>query len=284
MRLILTIVAAVLDAFDPPFMQRGLLVGLVLAVPLGLVGTWVVLRALAFFTHAVGVGTFPGVVVGLGVPAVGPFLGALAAAGLITAAVAGVERDERVRGGAVTGLVLSTAMAVGAILLTSAFALSTPVDAVLFGSLLAATVDDVERAAVVAVVALVAVLFLSQRLESATFDRAWSASAGARPILTEALLLGLIAATVVVALPIVGSLLVSGLLVLPAATARLMAGSASTMPLVASALAALEITVGLALARELDAPPGAVICALAGLGFAGALLVERALAARGQPS
>lgn len=273
-----------LDAFDPPFMQRGLLVGLMLAVPLGLVGTWVVLRALAFFTHAVGVGTFPGVVVGLGVPAIGPFLGALAAAGLITAAVVGVERDERVRGGAVTGLVLSTAMAVGAILLTSAFALSTSVDAVLFGSLLAATVEDVERAAAVATVALIAVLFLSQRLESATFDRAWSVSAGARPILTEALLLALIAATVVVALPIVGSLLVSGLLVLPAATARLVSGSASTMPPIASALAALEIAVGLALARALDAPPGAVICALAGLGFGCALLVGRALEARPQRS
>ncbi len=264
-----------LEAFDAPFMQRALLVGLVLAVPLGLVGTWVVLRALAFFTHAVGVGTFPGVVVGLGVPAIGPFVGALGAAGLITTAVVGLERDERARGGAVTGLALSTAMAVGAVLLTSAFGLSTPVDAVLFGSLLATTVEDVERAAAVAAAAVVATVLLSRRLESATFDRAWSLPAGARPAMTDAVLLGLIAATVVVALPVVGSLLVSGLLVLPAATARLMVRNVAAMPLLASAIAACEITVGLALARELDAPPGAVICALAGLTFAGGLALER---------
>ncbi len=238
-----------LESFDPPFMQRALVVGLVLAVPLGLIGTWIVLRALAFFTHAVGVGTFPGVVVGLGVPAIGPFAGALGAAGLITAAVVGFERDERARGGAVTGLALSTAMAAGAVLLTSAFGLSTPVDAVLFGSLLATTVHDVGRAAVVAGLAVVATIFVSRRLESATFDRAWSAPAGARPGLTDAVLLGLIAATVVVALPIVGSLLVSGLLVLPAATARLMARNVAAMPLLASAVAACEITAGLALAR-----------------------------------
>lgn len=264
-----------LEAFDAPFMQRALLVGLVLAVPLGLVGTWVVLRALAFFTHAVGVGTFPGVVIGLGVPAIGPFAGALGAAGLITTAVVGLERDEHARGGAVTGLVLSTAMAVGAVLLTSAFGLSTPVDAVLFGSLLATTVEDIQRAAVVAAVALVATILLARRLESATFDRAWSLPAGARPAATDAVLLALIAATVVVALPVVGSLLVSGLLVLPAATARLMVRNVSAMPAIASVIAACEITAGLAVARELDAPPGAVICALAGLTFACGLALER---------
>src|SRR5215207_7497373 len=107
-------------------MQRALLAGLVLAVPLGLVGTWVMLRSLAFFSHAVGVGTFPGVVVGLGVPAIGPFAGALAAA-----------------------------VAIGAVLLTSGFAISTPVDTVLFGSLLGVSDADVTRAAVVAAGAVV---------------------------------------------------------------------------------------------------------------------------------
>jgi len=265
----------VLDAFDPPFMQRALLAGLVLAVPLGLVGTWVVLRALAFFSHAVGVGTFPGVVVGLGVPAIGPFLGAAAAAGLLTATVVGLERDERVRGGAVTGLALSTAMAVGAVLATSAFAVATPVESVLFGSLLAITGADIARAAVVAVLAAAAVGLGARRLASVTFDRRWAGAAGVRAGAVDLGLLGLVAATAVVALPIVGSLLVSGLLVLPAATARVLCRSVYAMLPTAVAICAAEVVAGLVVARELDAPPGAVTCAVAGVVFAAAVVGDR---------
>lgn len=271
----LTIVSGMLDAFDPPFMQRALIAGLLLAVPLGLIGTWVMLRSLAFFSHAVGVGTFPGVVVGLGVPAIGPVVGALAAAGVLTGAVVGLERDERVRGGAVTGLALSTAMALGAVLLTTTFGLATPVEAILFGSLLAIADADVIRSAVVALVTVVVVGLCAQRLQSATFDRSWSGPAGARPRAVEAVLLGLIAGTVVVALPVVGSLLVSGLLVLPAATARLLITDVFPMLAVSVGLCAAEVVLGLAVARELDAPPGAVICAAAGLLFAAAVLFDR---------
>jgi len=271
----LTIVSGMLDAFDPPFMQRALIAGLLLAVPLGLIGTWVMLRSLAFFSHAVGVGTFPGVVVGLGVPAIGPVVGALAAAGVLTGAVVGLERDERVRGGAVTGLALSTAMALGAVLLTTTFGLATPVEAILFGSLLAIADADVIRSAVVALVTVVVVGLCAQRLQSATFDRSWSGPAGARPRAVEAVLLGLIAGTVVVALPVVGSLLVSGLLVLPAATARLLITDVFPMLAVSVGLCAAEVVLGLAVARELDAPPGAVICAAAGLVFAAAVLFDR---------
>ena len=272
-----------LDVFDPPYMQRALLAGLVLALPLGLVGTWVMLRSLAFFSHAVGVGTFPGVVVGLGVPAIGPFAGALAAAALLAGTVAGLERDERIRGGAVTGLALSTAMALGAVLLTSGFGISTPVDTVLFGSLLAVSDADVTRAAVVALAAVALIGAGAHRLQAATFDRGWAGSAGARPGAVDAVLLAAVAATVVVALPVVGSLLVSGLLVLPAATARLLARGVFSMLALAVAFCAGFVVVGLAVAHELDAPPGAVICATGGVIFTVAVLADRALPQRRSP-
>ena len=76
-----------LEALDTPYLQRALLAGVVLAVPLGLLGSWVVLRELAFFAHAVGVATFPGVVIGLVLPVLGPFAGALLAALGFSAAV-----------------------------------------------------------------------------------------------------------------------------------------------------------------------------------------------------
>src|SRR5881628_1006012 len=52
-----------LDAFDLPFVQRGLWAVLLLAVPGGLLGTWIVLRGMAFYAHATGTAAFPGLVV-----------------------------------------------------------------------------------------------------------------------------------------------------------------------------------------------------------------------------
>src|SRR5919204_2646078 len=85
----------VLHPFAYPFFQRGVLEIALLSAGAGLLGVWVVLRGLAFSSHAVGTAAFPGLVLadGLGFPAP---LGALAAAG---AFVLRVGRLSRGRGG-----------------------------------------------------------------------------------------------------------------------------------------------------------------------------------------
>ena len=268
--------------FDTPYMERALIAGLLVAVPLGILGAWVVILGRAFFAHAVGVATFPGVVVGIGVPALGPFVGSLLAAGLFTLAVTGVERDHRVRGGAVTGLALSGAMALGAVLLVSVFPTSTPIEAVLFGSLLAISDADVLRSLVIAAVGLTGLAVIHARLSAAAFDRPWAAGAGGRPAVAEAALPALLALVVVGALPAVGSLLVSGLVLLPAATARLLVQRLGPL-LALSALIGAAITIaGLVAARALDISPGAAIATCGGLAFAMAATAQAAAAAGGR--
>ncbi len=281
----LTIGVALPAPFDAPYMERALLAGALIAVPLALLGAWVVLQGRAFFAHAVGVATFPGVVVGIGVPALGPFAGSLIAAALFTLAVHGLERDHRVSGGAVTGLALSAAMALGAVLLVSVFSTSTPVEAVLFGSLLAVTDEDVARCLAIAAVTAAGLALLHGRLAAVTFDRTWAAAAGVRAGLTALALPALLALAVVGALPAVGSLLVSGLVVLPAATARLLTVRVRGRMTASAARGRAYTVVGLAAARHLDVPPGAAIATVGGLAFAVAAAgrATRAAAARRAP-
>lgn len=256
-----------LEALDAPYLQRALLAGVVLAVPLGLLGSWVVLRELAFFAHAVGVATFPGVVIGLVLPVLGPFAGALLAALGFSAAVSASEADHRLRGGAVTGLALAGALAAGAVLLTVLGAGAAPVDRLLFGSLLAVSTGDVLLCVIAAAVAIAVLLPMLPRLAASTFDGAWAGPAGARERSTASAVLVLVSLVVVSALPAVGSLLVSALLVVPAATARLMVERLGPMLVWATGLCAAETVAGLLLARSLDLPPGAAIAVVAGLAF-----------------
>jgi len=258
----------VLEALDAPYLQRALLAGLALSVPLGLLGCWIVLRELAFFAHAVGVATFPGVVIGIALPGVGPFVGALIAALGFSAAVSASETDHRLRGGTVTGLALAVALALGAVLLTASGAGAAPVERLLFGSLLAISSGDVLRCLAGAAVTVVALGLLRARLAATTFDAGWAGPAGARERPTAAILLVLVSLVVVCALPAVGSLLVSALLVVPAATARLMVARVGPMLVWSIVLCAAETVAGVALAQSLDLPPGAATALVAGLVFA----------------
>src|SRR5436853_4331108 len=104
-----------LDVFSPPYMQRALLEVALLSVGAGLIGTWIVLRGLAFFSHAVGAAAFPGLVVaeGLGFPVA---LGAFGAALAFAAGVERVSRGTRAAPDAATAVVLAGALALGVIL------------------------------------------------------------------------------------------------------------------------------------------------------------------------
>src|SRR5437867_6336562 len=104
-----------LGPFTYPFVQRALLEVLLLAVAAGLLGSWIVLRGLAFFAHAVGTAAFPGLVLadGLGWP--GP-AGAGLAAGVYTLGVDRVAARRESDRDTLTGLVLVGALALGVVL------------------------------------------------------------------------------------------------------------------------------------------------------------------------
>jgi manganese/iron transport system permease protein len=258
----------------PEFLTRALIEVVLLAVAGGVLGTWIVLRRLAFFTHAAGSATFPGLVVAgpWGVPAQVAALGA----GLLYAG--GLERLVRRRGvapDAATGLLLVAALAGGTILASDAYPAGVGVDRLLFGTLLGLDDADLAFSAAIAVLAVVATAGLGRTWLATGFDPASARSLGVRSGVGDALLLCGLAIAVVAALPAVGALLVGTLLVVPAATARLLTSDVRRMQLVAVALAIAEGVGGLLVAYEWDLPPGPAIALLGGAVFALAAAVRR---------
>ena len=151
-----------LDPFTLPFVQRGIVEVAVLALAAGLIGTWIVLRGLAFFSHAVGTAAFPGLVLadGLGFSA---HLGAAGTAALVAAGVGWLARHERDRYDSLTALVLVAALALGVILASDVFHSGASVETLLFGSLLAIDGGDIAWAAGAGVVVVAATLAVGPR-------------------------------------------------------------------------------------------------------------------------
>jgi ABC-type Mn2+/Zn2+ transport system permease subunit len=250
------------DPFQYPFMQHALEEVLLLSIPAGLLGSWIVLRRLSFLTHAVGAATFPGLVLGFGL-GFSPWLGAFGVAAGFAGAQTLFERRCKLDAGAITGLLLATSLAAGSVLTSNVFHSSATVDGLLFGSLLGIGDADIARALALDLVCLALVLIAGRGLLATSFAPSAAASLGYRRGVYDAVLLLVLGAAVVSCSAAIGGFVVSGLLVVPAATARLLARSLRQMQVGATVLAAVESVLGLVLAFHLDVPPGAAIAVLA---------------------
>jgi len=273
LRIILVRLAPVpspIDLAELPFLREALFELVLLAITGGVLGAWVVLRRLAFFSHAAGSATFPGLVVA-DASGVSPIIAGLAVA---LGYAGGVERTggsgrEHTEG---TALFLVAALAAGVILASDVFESGAAVDRLLFGTLLGLGTGDLVLSAVVALVATAAAVALGRTWAAVGFDPEGAEALGLPTGRADLLLLGLVAVAAVAAIPAVGALLVTAVYVLPAAAARMLTGSIRGLIACALALALAEGVAGLYLAYWLDLPPGppvavlgAAICLVAAL-------------------
>lgn len=253
-----------------PYFREAVVEILLLSIPCGLIGSWVVLRGLAFHSHAVGTATFPGLVLadGLGLAT---SLGALGAAFAFTLLSVAIGRSRRTGTDTVTALALAACLAAGVILASDVFGSGASVDRLLFGSLLAIGPADLRLALLAGILAVLASLILGPHWLLRGFDPDAARGPRSGSVLFDAVLLTVVGLTVVAALGAVGALLVSTLVVVPAATVRLFATRLATLQVGAVLLAAFEGIGGLWLSARTDAPPGATIAVVSGIVFVLAL-------------
>jgi ABC-type Zn uptake system ZnuABC Zn-binding protein ZnuA/ABC-type Mn2+/Zn2+ transport system permease subunit len=261
--------------FHYAFVQRGVWEVLLLAVAAGLVGTWIVLRGLAFFAHAVGTAAFPGLVLADGLGFSAP-LGAFGAGVVFALAVEVLARGRRSEYGSFTALALVGSLAAGVILASDVFHSGSNVEQLLFGSLLLIGTRELALAAALSAAALSLSVLLGRRWLAVGFDARNAWALGVRSPLPDVLLLVLVAGTVVASLSALGALLVSALLVAPAATTRLWTRRLLPWQLATTALVLVEAVVGLWLSVKTNVPPGAAIAVLAGGVFAVATVMRYA--------
>jgi ABC-type Mn2+/Zn2+ transport system permease subunit len=254
------------DLLQLPFLRSALVELVLLAVIGGVLGTWVVLHRLAFFAHATGTATFPGLVAA-DASGFSPLIAGLAVALGYAGGVEGARRSGRAPGDTAVALLLVAALAGGTVLASDVFHSGSSVDRLLFGTLLGIAPADLALSGAALLLALAGALLLGRVWTASAFDPDGAAALGLPPTLPNLLLLGLIATAAVATIPAVGALLVSAFLVVPAATARLLSRSVPSMLVLGVAIAALEGVLGLYLSYWLDAPPGPAIAVLGGVIF-----------------
>jgi len=258
--------ALLLDPFSLSFLQRALLAGLLAGISCGVVGTWVVLRRVAFFGEALSHGIVPGVAIATLV-GFSPVLGAAASAAVMVVGVSGASRARRVGEETAVGLLFVGMLGLGILIISRSGSFAVDVTALLFGSVLGVRSEDVMVAGVAAVLTLVVSLAGYRAFVALTADERVAALAGFSPRWTRMLLLAIVAMAVVASFRTIGALLVVALLVAPAATAVQFTRSIPWTMVVAVLLAWSAVLGGLLASYHLDLAAGGAIAVLAVLQF-----------------
>ncbi|RME06452.1 MAG: manganese ABC transporter permease, partial [Anaerolineae bacterium] len=207
------------------FMVRGLVAAVLVGVVCAVVGTYVVLRGMAFFGDALAHAILPGIAVGylLGNGARGPlFWWALATAVLSSLGIGTLTRTSRLKEDTAIGIVFAGAFALGVALISTVRSYSVDLAHFLFGDVLGVSGGDLLRTAIFGGLVLLAIWAFYKEFLVLSFDPVLAATLRLPVRLLDFLLLMMIAVTIVVALQTVGVALMVAMLVTPAATAYLL--------------------------------------------------------------
>ena len=247
---------------DNEFMVRALLAGILVSLACAVVGTYVVLRGMAFIGDALAHGVLPGVAMALliGLPSL---LGAAVGAGVMIGGVGFVTKKSRLSSDSAIGLLFIGLLALGVVLVSSSDSLGTSLEAILFGEFLGVNTTDLWiQAAALAVVGIIAT-WASRPFLLLCFDRDQAQVMGYRADAYHRLMLVLVAGTIVVSFQTVGSLLVFGMLLAPAGIGALLARRVGVMMVWAAISGSVSTYVGLLLSYHFEWAAGASVVLVA---------------------
>ncbi len=230
------------------FMVRGLIAAIVVGIVCSVVGTYVVLRGMAFFGSALAHSVLPGLAAGYLVTGATRgvlFWWGLATAILVSLGIGVVSKAARLREDTAIGILFAAMFALGIALISSTNSYAVDLTHFLFGNVLGVSTADLWQIGIAGAVVLVVVGALYKEFLVLSFDPTLAQTMRLPTRTLDNLLLVLIAVTIVVSLQTVGVALMVAMLVTPAATGTLLSRRLPGVMLAAALVGALSGVIGL---------------------------------------
>jgi len=242
------------------FNQRALLAILIIGCVSGVIGSFIVVKGMAFLTEALSHTILPGVAVAYIIGGInGPLAFGAFIMGAISALIIGwLTRDGAVKEDTAIGFVFTAMLALG-IAIVSSRRDPTDLNHLLIGNILAVGTDDLIVTAIAGGAVLLIVMALYKELLLNTFDPGLARTLRLPSEGLRYLLLLLITLTIVIALQVIGVTLIAAILVTPAAAAYLVTKRLSHMMLIAALIGGGGGMLGVVLSWHINVAPSAII-------------------------
>jgi manganese/iron transport system permease protein len=265
----------ILAPFAYEYMQRAFVAALVVGTLCSSIGTYVVLRRLAFIGDGIAHASFAGIVIAF-LRHIDYYVGAAIVAVLTALGIGYINRRGGVALDTAIGVLFTGTFALGVFLMSRLPSYNVDLQGFLFGNILAISRNDILFIVVLSIIVAISLALLYRPLLFSSFDPIVAQASGIRVGFVNYVLLVLLALTIIVSLEAVGIVLVAALLVTPAATAQQLTRRFPKMLALSSAIGATCAIVGLYLSYYLHAASGATIVLLVTVVFFAAMLGKRA--------
>jgi manganese/iron transport system permease protein len=257
-----TILAFLTQPFSYGFMQRGLAASILVGIVCAVIGTYIVLRGMAFFGDALAHTILPGVAVGYLVSGGAKetlFWWALGTSIISSLGINVLSKNKKIKEDTAIGIVFAGMFALGIALISTVRSYAVDLSHFLFGDVLGITTSNLWTIGIFAFIVILTVIAFYKEFLTVSFDQVLAMTLRIPVQAINTLLLILIAVTVAVALQTVGVALMVAMLVTPAATALLLTNRLPMMMFLASVIASLSGLIGLFLSYYLSIASGAAI-------------------------
>lgn len=252
------------------FMQRGMIAAILVGIVCAVVGTYIVLRGMAFFGDALAHTILPGIALGYlisGGSRDALFWWALGTAVLAALGIGAISKNSQIKEDTAIGIIFAGMFALGIAMISTVRSYAVDLSHFLFGDVLSVSPQSLWLILIFGGVILLTIFAFYKEFMTLSFDPVLAATLRLPVNLLNNLLLILIAATVAVSLQTVGVALMVAMLVTPAATAYLLTHRLSRMMVIAAIFASLSGVIGLYLSYYLSIASGAAIVLTATLFF-----------------
>lgn len=251
-----------LEPLSYPFMIHGLAAAVLVGIVCAVVGTYVVLRGMAFFGDALAHTILPGVALGYligGGAREALFWWALGTSVIAALGIGAISKSTRIKEDTAIGIIFAGMFALGIALISTVRSYAVDLSHFLFGDVLGVSSRSLGLMAVFGGLVLLVIVAFYKEFLTLSFDPILAITLRLPVGLLENLLLALIAVTVAVSLQTVGVALMVAMLVTPAATAYLLTHRLPLMMALAALFASLSGVVGLYLSYYVSIASGAAI-------------------------
>ena len=248
-----------------PFILRGILAGLAVAMISGLVGCFVVWRRMSYYGESIAHSSLLGV--GLGIlMGVGINLGIVFTCLLFGILFLWLQQSKLLSSDTLLGVLAHLALSIG-IIVISMNRIKIDVHAFLFGDILAVTQNDLWGMYLAVLFVVIIICLNWSSLLLVTIDEDLAKAEGVNPLFINLLLTSILKIVVAVSIQIIGLLLITAMLIIPAATSRRLVNSPEKMAIVATLLGIISVILGIYLSVEIDAPSGPSIVVVSAVLF-----------------
>jgi manganese/iron transport system permease protein len=250
------------------FMQRSLIVAVIVGIICAIVGSYLMVQRLALLGDAISHSVLPGLAIAFWL-GVNLFIGAFIAGVLSTVLINLIRTRSQIKEDAAMGIVLSAFFALGITLITL-IQKNNKIDLnhFLFGNILGVTSGDVRDTLIIAILVIISVVLLYKELLFYTFDKLGAQAVGLPVQFLDFSLMVLIGMTIVASLKAVGVIMVLALLITPPATAYLLVTRLHHMMFVGVGVGIVSSISGMYLSYFYNLPSGpAIVLVATGLFF-----------------